>query len=225
VALEQLLRINAEGAFATLVGGSPTPPSPNINESKPVIDRVPPARAELSPRDRRMVTDIVAGVTRWQRRLAWQLTNLPKPTALHSMDTPLRLLLYMGAYELLDRNMAPHAISEYVDLARLVTHDGCAKVANGVLRTVSRCVAADAVPNPPSPQKGSSIEEAAEALAIAESHPTWLVRRWIAEFGAEDTVRLLKHNNRLVQLAERTSVESHFVFCSVARRRVLYSIC
>ena len=33
------------------------------------------------------------------------------------------------------------------------------------------------------------------AVATATSHPTWLVRRWLASFGHEDTVELCAHNN------------------------------
>ncbi len=34
-----------------------------------------------------------------------------------------------------------------------------------------------------------------EGLAVRHSHPTWLVTRWLARFGAERTEALLRHNN------------------------------
>jgi len=197
-ALEQLLRIDVEGAFTGLVGGSPTRANgaPDADEPSTAASTGTAAeRQPLTPRDRRVVTELVAGVTRWQRRLAWTLTNLPKETVLRNMDPPLRLLLLMGTYDLLELGMAPHAINEYVDLAKLVMHDGCAKVANGVLRNVVRCKEAGTLPRPPPPSPGASMDETAEALALATSHPTWLVKRWLKEFGVDETRKLLQRNN------------------------------
>lgn len=94
VALLQLLRVDEEGAFANHVSGD-------------VLDQVPLEASvgfkrsidALDARERRQVTEIVSGVIRWQRRLHWTLSNLPKPTNVDLMDSPLRILLYMGAYE------------------------------------------------------------------------------------------------------------------------------
>jgi len=39
------------------------------------------------------------------------------------------------------------------------------------------------------------ILDSAAALAIEYSHPDWLVQKWLADFGAADTLSLLKFNN------------------------------
>ena len=94
VALLQLLRVDQEGAFANQVSG-------DVLDQTPIEATLGFKRAidALNDRDRRQVTEIVSGVIRWQRRLHWVLTNLPKPTNVDAMDEPLRILLYMGAYE------------------------------------------------------------------------------------------------------------------------------
>lgn len=146
-------------------------------------------------RKRRRITEIVSGVIRWQRRLHWTLSNLPKPTKIDKMDPPLRILLYMATYELLELKLASHAINEYVTLARDVMHDGCAKVANGVLRSVIRLKDSGTLPVPPKPEKGMKFNDVANLLAINFSHPTWMVGRWLKQFGLQRTVELLKVNN------------------------------
>ena len=70
--------------------------------------------------------------------------------------------------------------------------------AAGVLRNLLRLRAAGSVPCPPPPGPGSPTAEVAERLAIAASHPTWMVERWLQRFPAEAVVALLAHNNKWV---------------------------
>eukprot|EP00889_Picochlorum_renovo_P007358 jgi/Picre1/34388/NNA_001858.t1 len=168
VALEQLLRVDEEGAYAGLVSGSPEVQGQQrvdvLDEETSPSQKV--GLRSLDQRERRQVTEIVSGVIRWQRRLHWILKNLPKPTKLESMDSPLRILLYMGTYELLELNMASHAINDYINIAKGVMHEGCGKVANGVLRSVVRAKEGSNVPCPPPPRKGMTKVQVAHALGI-----------------------------------------------------------
>lgn len=191
VALAQLLRLEQEGAYSGLVGGSP---DVKQLDGDALFD--PGAVQRLSPADRRHVTELVAGVTRWRRRLSWILEHLPKPTNISSMDLPLQVLLLMATYEILVLDMAPHAVNEYVEIAKITLHKGCGGVANGVLRTLLRSKAAGTVPHPPLPVPESSDSEFAEAAALATSHPTWMVRRWAERFGKAETLAFLKENNK-----------------------------
>ncbi len=199
VALQQLLRIEEEGAFSGLVGGSPgadTDESTDTTGPSAGIATTGDGRKALDERNRRQATDLVSSVTRWRRRLAWVLNNLPKPTNLDKMDAPLRLLLLMGSYEVLELGLAPYAVNEYVNLAKAVMHEGCGKVANGVLRTLLRCVDDGQVPRPPPPASDCSVGVLADAMGVATSHPTWLVKKWLTEFGKKDTMALLQHDNK-----------------------------
>ncbi|KAI8109342.1 hypothetical protein M9434_000626 [Picochlorum sp. BPE23] len=198
VALEQLLRVDEEGAYAGLVSGSPEVQGQQrvdvLDEETSPSQKV--GLRSLDQRERRQVTEIVSGVIRWQRCLHWILKNLPKPTKLESMDSPLRILLYMGTYELLELNMASHAINDYVNIAKGVMHEGCGKVANGVLRSVVRAKEGSNVPCPPPPRKGMTKVQVAHALGIMYSHPTWMICGWLEQYGPQDTVALLKCNNK-----------------------------
>jgi len=199
VALEQLLRVDEEGAFAGLVSGSPDGQKVDVLDKPDVVNQSISSSNSLDSRERRQVTEIVSGVLRWQRRLHWILTHLKKPTKMDTMDSPLRILLYMGAYELLELNMASHAVNEYVNLAKYVMHDGCGKVANGVLRSLIRAKDGSdgqGLPIPPKPHGKMSKKEVAQALGVIYSHPTWMVYKWLGEFGAKETVSLLSSNNK-----------------------------
>jgi len=219
VALQQLLRIEEEGAFSGLVGGSPTAGADtDENTDSTVAATTGAGRKALDERNRRQATDLVSSVTRWRRRLAWILNNLPKPTNLDKMDAPLRLLLLMGSYEVLELGLAPYAVNEYVILAKSVMHDGCGKVANGVLRTLLRCIDDGQIPRPPPPAPDCSVGVLADAMGVATSHPTWLVKKWLTEFGKKDTMALLQHDNkrpgysiRLVKLKENGITPAQFI--------------
>ena len=96
----------------------------------------------------------------------------------------------------MELNLASHAINEYVNLAKFVMHEGCGKVANGVLRSLVRAKDAGQIPVPPKPHGTMSRREAADLLATGYSHPTWMVVKWLRQFGPKETVALLNHNNR-----------------------------
>lgn len=52
------------------------------------------------------------------------------------------------------------------------------------------------MPAPPAPPPGAPPGERAEALAIATSHPTWMVARWLGRYGEAGALALLAANNR-----------------------------
>ena len=61
---------------------------------------------------------------------------------------------------------------------------------------IARRREAGTLPQPPPPAKGMSPEQAAEALAVGASHPTWLVAGWLQQYGPKATMELLRWNNR-----------------------------
>ena len=85
-----------------------------------------------------------------------------------------------------------------VDTAKRLLHRGAAGLTNGVLRAIDR---ADRAGRLPTPDTGDEVED----LAIAFSHPTWLVRRWLDVWGREDTERLLRSNNVAPRFALRVT--------------------
>lgn len=139
----------------------------------------------LSEPDRRLAHELAAGVLRQRTDLDARLQPLVH-RGWSSVAPELRDVLRIGAYQLsaLDR-IPPHAaVSTTVELARAVLGEKAAKFANAILRGIG----GRAAPRP------ASTDPAAN-LADRYSHPEWLVRRWLARFGAEETERLLQWDN------------------------------
>lgn len=164
-AVRQLVRIEADQAFVGRMGQA---------------DRALEARAE------RQMTEYVAGVTRWRRWLDFLLARAYRGD-FGRLDPHLLQILRVGLYDLLFLHTPPHAaLHASVALAKQVLHPGVAGLVNAVLRHLLPRL--DQLPEP-------ETGDAAEDLAIRHSHPTWMVRRWLARYGLADTVWLLAWNN------------------------------
>ncbi len=105
-----------------------------------------------------------------------------------SVSPPLRDLLRLGAYQLLQLDrIPPHAaVSTAVELAREMAGQAPAGFVNAVLRRLGR----ETTPGP----LVSSADPVA-SLARRHSHPEWLVAGWVARFGADGAEALLRWNN------------------------------
>lgn len=151
--------------------------------------------ARLDPRDRRFTRELVYGVL---RRRGW-IDALLEPRVRGGsarIDADVRDLLRLGAYQLLYMRSVPAyaAIAQTVELVKRRHGIGPARLANAVLRRMDRERAALEPEMPPDP---------VDALALAESHPRWLVARWVARWGEEETRRLLEANNLEAPLVAR----------------------
>jgi 16S rRNA (cytosine967-C5)-methyltransferase len=149
------------------------------------------AVAGLAEPDRRLAHELAAGVLRQRSTLDARLA----PLVSHgwSRVTPqLQDILRLGAYQLTALERVPHhaAVDTTVSLAKTSGGPRAAGFVNAVLRRLIR--------SEPSPESGGPRDAA--SLAEEYSHPLWLVRRWIEEFGIEGTERLLQWNNTRPQL-------------------------
>ncbi len=145
-------------------------------------------RRSGDPDAERAATDLVAGVTRHRRWLDHRLAPFVRGglVGLDGLDAPLRAALRLGAYELTMAGTAPHAaVGEAVNAARSAGASSGAGLVNAVLRRLA------AAPPPPDLATGDLGHD----LAVRHSHPTWLVRRWLARFGPDGTRDLLTSNN------------------------------
>lgn len=142
---------------------------------------------QLDQRDRRFTRELVYGML---RRRAWLDALLESRTrgGLARLDADVHDLLRLGAYQLLYmRSVPPYAaIAQTVELAKRRHGLGPSKLTNAVLRRLDREGESLRVDMPADP---------IDALALVESHPRWLVARWVARWGEEDTRRLLQANN------------------------------
>ncbi len=94
----------------------------------------------------------------------------------------LRLTLYQMVY--LDKIPDRAAIYEAVEIAKKRGHKGIASMVNGVLRSIQR----QGLPSL------EVITDPIERLAIETSHPEWLVKRWVQQFGFEKTKEMGEMN-------------------------------
>ncbi len=135
------------------------------------------AASPLTVRDRAFASRLVYGTLAWQGRLDWQLARLTNRDPA-SFDPRVRMVLRLGLHQitLLDR-VPPHAaVATSVELAKRAVR-AAGGLVNAVLRRAVR--ERDALPLP------DPALAPIEHLAVAWSHPRWLVERWHARFGSE----------------------------------------
>ncbi|WP_107942266.1 16S rRNA (cytosine(967)-C(5))-methyltransferase RsmB [Metasolibacillus fluoroglycofenilyticus] len=138
---------------------------------------------KIEAKDRALLTEITYGTLQHKLTLDYYLAPFVRGKVEVWVQWLLRLSLFQMHY--LTR-IPPHAaVNEAVEIAKRRGHKGIASMVNGVLRSIIR-------------QGVRSTEEIAdevERLAIATSHPQWLVERYIAGYGIERTTAMLTHNN------------------------------
>ncbi|MFL5401576.1 MAG: 16S rRNA (cytosine(967)-C(5))-methyltransferase RsmB [Gemmatimonadales bacterium] len=158
--------------------------------------------AGLPEPDRRLAHELAAGVLRQRSVLDERLAPLV-PRGWASVAVELQDILRLGAYQLtaLERVPVHAAVDTSVTLAKDAGGIKAAGFVNAVLRRLTRS-------DPPSAVAGPKD---ATALAAEYSHPQWLVRRWVEQFGVDGAEALLRWNNarpRLTAQAARADLET-----------------
>lgn len=151
---------------------------------------------DLSGPDKALLYEIVHGVVRWQGRLDWILNGFYKGTfskAIPNLKNALRVALYQILF--LDRVPDYAAVNEVVEFVKKLQGQKPADLVNAVLRNIIRSKNAIRYPDPG--------EDLVGYLAAYYSHPSWMVKRYIARFGKEDTEKLLAANNEKPYLTLR----------------------
>lgn len=143
--------------------------------------------APLDARDRRWTRELVYGMLRHRGWIDATLSDRVRG-GLVRLDPDVIDLLRLGVYQLTNMGSVPAyaAIAQTVELAKRRHGLGASKLVNAVLRRTDR--ERDEL-------NGSVPSDAGEALALKYSHPRWLIARWIARWGEQDTERLLALNN------------------------------
>ena len=155
--------------------------------------------AAVKPEDAALATEITLGVLRWQRLLDTLLARHTKKP-IQRLDIEVAIALRIGIYQLrfLERVPARAAVSESVELVKAARKTSASTVVNAVLR---RC--ADEAKVPAEALLAAAQRDASRAtwLAVVHSHPTWMVERWLAQYGEPKTVAILEANNRAPRVA------------------------
>lgn len=176
-AAEVLRRVEEEGAFASVLLAG-------VSE-------------ELRADDRALCYELVLGVLRRQLWLD-KLIEHYAGRAAGRLDAPVRRALRLGLYQLrfLTRIPASAAVNESVNLAHEARLSSAASLINAVLRRSTREPEYD-----PATQGTTELER----LAIATSHPAWLLERWMKFFGASEAESFARANNRPPPVAFRVN--------------------
>jgi len=131
--------------------------------------------ADLEPRDRNLVTEIVYGTLRWRGWLDYVLQKAVA-RAWESVEPKAKILLRLSLYQLARMDRLPdHAvINDAVELAKKHLRAGASGFANGVLRNLARR----------RPWKANDFHRDAP-LWVRVSLPEWLWKRWEMRFGTD----------------------------------------
>ena len=168
IALNILLDINENKSYS------------NISINKHIPDTI-------TPQDENFIRELVYGVLENKTYIDYILSKASK-IKLKKIHPAIRDILRLGIYQMLlmERVPASAAVNESVKLAKTYGHKGTIGFANGVLRAISRNI-----------EEFSKIEvdDKVSYLSIKYSHPEYLVKKFIKDFGYQFTEELLIANN------------------------------
>ncbi|MFK2824947.1 16S rRNA (cytosine(967)-C(5))-methyltransferase RsmB [Bacillus sp. B190/17] len=137
---------------------------------------------DLPGRDAGLLTEITYGTIQRKLTLDFYLAPFIKKKLEPWVRQLLRLSLYQMVY--LDKVPERAVIHEAVEIAKKRGHKGIAGLVNGILRSVQRNDL----------RSFEAIKDEAERISVETSHPLWLVKRWLRQFGAEKTKEMCAMN-------------------------------
>lgn len=180
IAVEILNRIDREGDYA-----------------EPLLDAALSGTAIANPRDRGLLTELIYGTIRMRGRLDWIIGQLYHGNIVQ-LETAVLNVIRTGLYQIwfTDRIPSFASVNEAVGIARDASPASPGLV-NAILRNAIR--KKDAVVWP------DMVKDPEKAIAILHSHPAWLVRRLLAQFGMEETIAISRANNMIPPLALRVN--------------------
>jgi 16S rRNA (cytosine967-C5)-methyltransferase len=180
IAVEILNRIETEGAYA-----------------EPLLNTALSGTTLGSISDRGLLTELVYGTLRMRGHLDWMIGQLYRGE-MSALETAVRNILRTGLYQLLFTDRIPPfaAVNEAVGIARALS-PAASGLVNAILRNALR--KKDAIDWP------DMAKDPEKAIAVLHSHPPWLVRRLLSQFGCEETIAICRANNAIPPLALRVN--------------------
>jgi 16S rRNA (cytosine967-C5)-methyltransferase len=187
-------RVAAFRALREVARGDAQPASVLAHEHRSLAD----------PRDRALATEIVIGTLRWQRALDAAIASAAA-REVDAIDADVRLILRLSLYQLLhlDRVPASAVVDDAVSLTRGAGQTRATGFVNGVLRTLSRTRGRLGLP--PRPERGAARHAALAYLGVTQSHPDWLVARWLDRYGFDRAAAWTEFNNATPALTLRAN--------------------
>lgn len=149
-------------------------------------------------RDKRFVQELVFGVIRWKKYLDYYLSEQYRGRY-DKAEYLVQTLLRIGLYQLTKMDSVPKhaALNETVALAKQVKNKRVAGLVNGVLRGILR--------NFDSLDAKVAAMDPPERLSIRESHPLWLVERWVDRYSGGEAQALCQWDNKTPNVTVRVN--------------------
>lgn len=176
---------------------------------------------QLNDYDKSLLNEICHGVIRWMRRLDWFLNGFYRGN--WEKCTPeIKNTLRVALYQILFLNKIPDfaAVNEAVEFVKKISTQKHADVVNGLLRTIIRTKADLVYPT-------REIDEV-KYLGIMQSHPNWMVKRWIQRFGFDEAVVFSESNNKrpiLTLRINKLKTTREDVLKKFDEREIVYRTC
>jgi 16S rRNA (cytosine967-C5)-methyltransferase len=147
------------------------------------------------PRDAGLVTELCYGATRRRLGLDCAIGGF-SDRKLAALEDRVLAALRVGAYQIFHSRVPRRAaVSETVEGLKQLGLSRAAGFVNAVLRKVA---AMESVPLPPE-------SDLAGHLSVRESHPRWLVERWLRRHGRSGAEAMLVANNEPPPVTVRTN--------------------
>ncbi len=175
------------------------------------LDRVLAEGLDLTAdgRDRAFLAELVLGTVQWQGRYDHLIKRFSRKKA--PDDAPTLTLLRMSLHQMIGQQTVPAyaAIHQAGELCRLQPGKRKLPFVNGMLQSVKREVLGKMDQGSGDPAQRDNFlrpffampgaDRCAE-LAAWQSHPLWLVKKWVDQFGWEMAETICTWNNRPVPL-------------------------
>ncbi|WP_339064153.1 transcription antitermination factor NusB [Tepidibacillus marianensis] len=145
-------------------------------------------KADLNRFDVNFSTQIIYGVIQHLSLIDWMLTPYLRQS-IHKLEPWVRNLLRLSIYQIrfLDRVPSHAIVNEAVSIAKKRGHQGISGMVNAVLRNFLRNQDGIEIP-----QDLTDLQK----IALEHSHPEWMVRRFIKDFGINETKQICSINNQ-----------------------------
>jgi 16S rRNA (cytosine967-C5)-methyltransferase len=160
-----------------------------------VLDHELSAHVLDDPRDAAFATELCYGTTRRRLALDHAIRGFSQ-RRLEQLEDRVLAALRIGAYQIFYlRVPARAAVAETVEAVKELGLERAAGLVNAILRRLAE------LPALPLPPEGDGVAH----LAVRESHPEWLVSRWIRQFGRERAEAMLIADNQPPAVALRAN--------------------
>jgi 16S rRNA (cytosine967-C5)-methyltransferase len=152
----------------------------------------------LNDYDKSLLNEICHGVIRWMRRLDWFLNGFYRGNW-EKCTTEIKNTLRVALYQILFLSKIPDyaAVHEAVEFVKKISTQRHADIVNGLLRAIIRAKNELVYPT-------REINEI-KYLGIMQSHPNWMVKRWIERFGFDEAEKFAEANNKRPVLTIRVN--------------------